>query len=73
MPGEGELPIIDILKILLKKGRVRSVGPELFYLTDDRPEAEPAARSAARTTEAIMARAGYALPFAPRTVRNAGR
>jgi sugar phosphate isomerase/epimerase len=68
MPGEGELPIIDILKILLRKGRVRSVGPELFYLTNDRPEAEPAARSAARATEAIMARAGYALPFGSRTV-----
>jgi sugar phosphate isomerase/epimerase len=68
MPGEGELPILDILKILLRKGRVQSVGPELFYLTNDRPEAEPAARSAARATEAIMARAGYALPFAPRTV-----
>jgi sugar phosphate isomerase/epimerase len=68
MPGDGELPIVDILKVLLRKGRIRSVGPELFYLTNDRPEAEPAARSAARATEAIMARAGYALPFAPRTV-----
>jgi sugar phosphate isomerase/epimerase len=68
MPGEGELPIIDLLKVLLRKGRVQSVGPELFYLTDDRPKAEPAARSAARTTEAIMARAGYPLPFTPRTV-----
>jgi sugar phosphate isomerase/epimerase len=68
MPGDGELPIIDILKILLSKGRIRSVGPELFYLTNDRPEAEPAARNAARATEAIMARAGYALPFAQRTV-----
>jgi sugar phosphate isomerase/epimerase len=68
MPGEGELPVLDILKMLLRKGSVRSVGPELFYLTDDRPEAEPAARSAARTTEAIMAKAGYPLPFAPRTV-----
>jgi 4-hydroxyphenylpyruvate dioxygenase len=70
MPGEGELPVLDILKMLLRKGRVRSVGPELFYLTDDRPKAEPAARSAACTTEAIMAKAGYPLPFAPRTVRS---
>jgi 4-hydroxyphenylpyruvate dioxygenase len=69
MPGEGELPVLDILRMLLEKGRIRSVGPELFYLTDDRPKAEPAARSAARATEAIMAKAGYPLPFAPRTVR----
>jgi sugar phosphate isomerase/epimerase len=67
MPGEGELPILDILEMLLRKGSVRSVGPELFYLTDDRPKAEASARSAARTTEAIMAKAGYPLPFAPRT------
>jgi sugar phosphate isomerase/epimerase len=69
MPGDGELPITEILKILLKKGQIQSVGPELFYLTDDRPEAEEASRSAARATEAIMAKAGYPLAFSPREGR----
>jgi sugar phosphate isomerase/epimerase len=63
MPGEGQLPIVEMLSILLGKGRIHSVGPEVFYLTDDRPKADEAARSAARATEAIMAKAGYRLPF----------
>lgn len=69
MPGEGQLPIIEMLKILLKKGEIQSVGPELFYLTDDRPNAEEASRNAARATEATMAKAGYPLAFSPRGMR----
>jgi sugar phosphate isomerase/epimerase len=66
MPGEGEIPILEMLGILLKKGKVRSVGPELFYLTDDRPGAEQAALEAARATQAIMSRAGHPLIFSRR-------
>jgi sugar phosphate isomerase/epimerase len=29
-PGEGELPVIEILKILYEKGHLRHVGPEVF-------------------------------------------
>ena len=29
-PGEGELPVIEILKILYEKGHLRQIGPEVF-------------------------------------------
>jgi hypothetical protein len=48
----------------MKKGGVRSVGPEVFYLTEDAPTPSEGARRAAASTEEAMSRAGY--PLGPR-------
>jgi 4-hydroxyphenylpyruvate dioxygenase len=64
MPGEGEFDIDAMVRIRMKKGGVRSVGPEVFYLTEDAPTPSEGARRAAASTEEAMSRAGY--PLGPR-------
>ena len=40
-PGEGQLPVVEILKILHQKGQLRHIGPEVF--SDEADELSPAA------------------------------
>lgn len=49
--------------MLVDKGGIESVGPEVVYLLEDDPGAEEAAASAARATESLMAEAGLPLPI----------
>jgi hypothetical protein len=40
-PGERQLPVVEILKILHEKGHLRHIGPEVF--ADEADELSPAA------------------------------
>jgi sugar phosphate isomerase/epimerase len=65
MPGEGEFDIDAMLRIRMEKGGVRSIGPEVFYLTENAPTPSEGARRAADSSEGAMERAGY--PLGPRS------
>jgi sugar phosphate isomerase/epimerase len=58
MPGEGEFPLDEIMDILFSKGGVRTVGPEVFYVTDDAPPSLEAAQHAAGSLASALARGG---------------
>jgi sugar phosphate isomerase/epimerase len=55
-PGEGELPVIEILKILYEKGHLRQIGPEVF--SDEADSLSPLVagkRSAASLSRVLQA------------------
>lgn len=57
-PGEGELPIIEVLKVLHAKGGVDNIGPEIFSdRLDDLPAIE-AAQICARQTRWMLDQLG---------------
>lgn len=62
LPGEGDLALIEVLTILLDKGGVRSIGPEVFSDHLDRLDAIEAARRVAAATGAVLAEAGWTRP-----------
>ena len=61
-PGEGELPLVDYVRALSAKGRLRTVGEEVFSQEADAVDAETAGRRAGRTTRAVLAAAGVRVP-----------
>lgn len=54
LPGEGCLPLDEFLDILIDKGGVQSVGPEIFSDQLDALEAVAAAQASARATRAVL-------------------
>jgi sugar phosphate isomerase/epimerase len=56
MPGDGEFPLDEIMRVLLDKGSVRTIGPEVFYVADDAPAPIDAARRAALSLNGVLAR-----------------
>jgi len=57
-PGEGELPVVEVLHVLQQKGQLRSVGPEVFSDEADLLSPEESGRRAAVTTLAVLRDAG---------------
>lgn len=60
-PGEGELPLADILGALVGKGRLRSVGVEIYSDEADALAAEEAGRRCGAGMRDIFARAGLSI------------
>jgi sugar phosphate isomerase/epimerase len=59
-PGEGELPLVEILEILLEKG-LQEVGPEVFSDEADRLPSEEAGRRCGAGLRRVLEAAGAAL------------
>ena len=60
-PGEGELPLVEFVQVLLAKGQVRTIGEEVFSLEADAMDAASAGRKAGETTRAVLAQAGLTI------------
>jgi sugar phosphate isomerase/epimerase len=61
-PGEGELPIQEILQILHEKGNLRQAGPETFSAAANAMAPEDAGRRDGETSRAALTAAGFAVP-----------
>jgi sugar phosphate isomerase/epimerase len=57
-PGDGELPIIEPLRIIDEKGFLRSIGPEVFSDTADTLSARDAGRRSGESLRSALAKAG---------------
>jgi len=64
-PGEGDLPTVEILKILNAKGHLRSIGPEVFSDEANAMTPEEAGRKCASTLRNVLDIAGISLPESP--------
>lgn len=60
-PGEVQLPVVEILKILHHKGHLRHIGPEVF--SDEADELSPAAagKRSAESLGRVLEAAGIPL------------
>jgi len=58
-PGEGELPLLEILGIIHAKGGIRSVGPEIFSDEADAMTPKDCGERSARTTSAVLVKVGF--------------
>lgn len=58
-PGQGELALIEVLKILKGKGGVDDIGPEIFSDALDLLTANEAAAVCAKQTRKVLAQAGW--------------
>jgi sugar phosphate isomerase/epimerase len=58
-PGEGELPIVEILRILKETQDLRSVGPEILSIEINAMTAEEAGRRSAAAVRRVMTEAGF--------------
>ncbi|WP_141714806.1 hypothetical protein [Micromonospora mirobrigensis] len=63
--GEGDIPLVDVLRILAEKGNLRQAGPETFSRVADAMDPVEAGRRDGETTRAVLARAGIAVPKRP--------
>jgi sugar phosphate isomerase/epimerase len=61
-PGEGNLPVVDILKVLWAKGHLRSIGPEVFSDEANAMTPEIAGRKCATTLWNVLRAAGIPVP-----------
>jgi sugar phosphate isomerase/epimerase len=61
-PGEGNLPVVKILKILWEKGHLRSIGPEVFSDEANAMSPEAAGRKCAETLWHVLQAAGIPTP-----------
>jgi 4-hydroxyphenylpyruvate dioxygenase len=59
-PGEGELPIVEILRVLDRGQDLRSIGPELLSDEIDKLTPEMAGRRSRETMDAVLKEAGIA-------------
>ncbi len=59
LPGQGELPVQEVMEILRDKGGVQSVGPEVFADELDRLDSREAALRTAASSQRVMASAGW--------------
>ena len=57
-PGQGELPVTDLIRAVAAKGHLRAIGQEVFSLEADAMTAEDAGRVAGETTRAAFRKAG---------------
>jgi 4-hydroxyphenylpyruvate dioxygenase len=57
-PGEGQLPIVEILRVLNSCQSLRSVGPEVMSLEVNRMSPQEIGQRAAATMAAVMVQAG---------------
>jgi sugar phosphate isomerase/epimerase len=57
-PGEGEMDVEEIIRIVAEKGNLRHVGPEVFSLEADALSARDAGIRSAETSRKVLARAG---------------
>ena len=60
-PGEGELPVIEILKILYEKGHLRQIGPEVFSDQADSLSPSAAGKRSAASLGRVLEAAGIPL------------
>jgi sugar phosphate isomerase/epimerase len=60
--GDGELPILDILKILREKGQLRHIGPEVFSEEADTLSPEAAGRRSGDSLWSVLQAAGIPTP-----------
>jgi sugar phosphate isomerase/epimerase len=60
-PGEGELALCEVLTILRDKGRLKSIGPEIFSDEINALAPDEAGRRAAATTRRVAAQAGISV------------
>jgi sugar phosphate isomerase/epimerase len=65
-PGEGEMPIVEILTIIREKGYLRYIGPEVFSDEADAMSAEAAGKKSGDTMRNVMKASG--IPIAARKV-----
>ncbi len=61
-PGDGELPIQEILQILHEKGNLRQAGPETFSAAANAMAPEEAGRRDGETSRAALTAAGFSVP-----------
>jgi len=54
LPGDGDLPLRQLMDIVLPKGGVRSIGPEIYADALDKLEADEAARLCSSATRALL-------------------
>ncbi len=59
LPGDGELPLVEILEILRDYHDVEFVGPEAILAELDTLAPDELGRRAARTTDKVLAEAGF--------------
>jgi sugar phosphate isomerase/epimerase len=59
LPGEGELPIVEILSAIRETQDIRSIGPEILSTEIHAMSAEEAGRRSSAATANVMAAAGY--------------
>jgi len=61
-PGEGQFPVVEVLKILWEKGHLRSIGPEVF--SDEANVLNPvdAGRKSGETLRRVLGQAGIPVP-----------
>jgi sugar phosphate isomerase/epimerase len=57
-PGEGELPLIETLKIIKDKRHLRHIGPEVFSDEADKLSPEQAGKKSGDTTRRVLKAAG---------------
>jgi sugar phosphate isomerase/epimerase len=57
-PGEGELPIVEILMILQEKGQLRRIGPEVFSDEADTLSPEAAGQRSGDSLWRVLQAAG---------------
>src|SRR6202042_1459362 len=58
-PGEGELPIVDILRTIRETQDIRSIGPEILSIEINAMSPEEAGRRSSSATQNVMVQAGY--------------
>lgn len=68
-PGQGELPVADLIRAVAAKEHLRAVGQEVFSLEADAVTPEGAGRIAGETTWAVVRVAGVAVPSAGKRAR----
>ena len=61
-PGQGELPVTDLIRAVAAKRRLRAIGQEVFSLEADAMTPEDAGRVAGETTWAAFRKAGVPVP-----------
>lgn len=59
LPGEGSLPLQEILTVLHAKGGVTNIGPEIYATSMDALDALTAARRGAETTRNVLRASGF--------------
>lgn len=63
LPGEGGLPVVDLLRQLNSMGALNRVGPEIFSAKLDRLDAEKISGEVALSMEWLFSKAGVENPF----------
>jgi sugar phosphate isomerase/epimerase len=59
LPGEGELPLVEILRTIRATQDIRAIGPEILSTEIHAMSAEDAGRRSSAATDKVLALAGY--------------